>query len=521
MEPYYAGWLSLVPPVLAIALALVSKEVVSSLLVGIMAGTFIYSMGMGINPIAGTVGTAFDLMVNSADLYIILFVCMLGGLVFVISMAGGSKAYGKWAATKIKSKRLSLLATSLLGIVIFIDDYFNCLTVGTVMKPLTDKYKVSRAKLAYIIDCTAAPVCIIAPISSWAAAVGSNLEATGYYKNGFEVFLSTIPLNLYALLSIAMIFIIIITGLDYGPMVDAEAMAAKGYLGAVKTENEMLSESSDRGTVADMLLPIVLLIFFAIAAMLYTGGFFVPGGESYMNLGSAFGSCETSKSLVWGGFGALAAALIMFVPRKLMTFRQFMNGVTEGFKTMIPACCILFLAWTIGSVCRDMLQTPEFVSDCLAKASFPIFLLPAIVFVIAAFLSFSTGTAWGTFSILIPIIAPVAHALAPQLLTVSLSATLAGSVFGDNCSPISDTTILSSAGTECNHIDHVTTQLPYALTVAGCCFVGYITAGLSGSNVVLTLSVSFACLAIAVKLLHSYYARKAPGKAGQRGSQRT
>lgn len=317
MEPYYAGWLSLVPPVLAIALALVSKEVVSSLLVGIMAGTFIYSMGMGLNPIAGTVGTAFDLMVGSADLYIILFVCMLGGLVFVISMAGGSKAYGKWAATKIKSKRLSLLATAMLGIVIFIDDYFNCLTVGTVMKPLTDKYKVSRAKLAYIIDCTAAPVCIIAPISSWAAAVGSNLEATGYYQNGFEVFLSTIPLNLYALLSIAMIFIIILTGLDYGPMVDAEAMAARGYLGAVKSENEMLSESSDRGTVADMLLPIVLLIFFAIAAMLHTGGFFVPGGESYMNLGSAFGSCETSKSLVWGGFGALAAALVMFVPRGL------------------------------------------------------------------------------------------------------------------------------------------------------------------------------------------------------------
>ena len=517
MEPYYAGWLSLVPPVLAIALALVSKEVVSSLLVGIMAGTFIYSMGMGLNPIAGTVGTAFDLMVGSADLYIILFVCMLGGLVFVISMAGGSKAYGKWAATKIKSKRLSLLATALLGIVIFIDDYFNCLTVGTVMKPLTDKYKVSRAKLAYIIDCTAAPVCIIAPISSWAAAVGSNLEATGYYQNGFEVFLSTIPLNLYALLSIAMIFIIILTGLDYGPMVDAEAMAARGYLGAVKSENEMLSESSDRGTVADMLLPIVLLIFFAITAMLHTGGFFVPGGESYMNLGSAFGSCETSKSLVWGGFGALAAALIMFVPRKLMTFRQFMNGVTEGFKTMIPACCILFLAWTIGSVCRDILQTPEFVSDCLAKASFPIFLLPAIVFVIAAFLSFSTGTAWGTFSILIPIIAPVAYALAPQLLTVSLSATLAGSVFGDNCSPISDTTILSSAGTECNHIDHVTTQLPYAMTVAGCCFVGYITAGLSGSNVILTLSVSFACLIIAIKFLHSYYLRKTPGKAGKQG----
>lgn len=501
MEPYYAGWLSLVPPVLAITLALISKEVVFSLLVGILSGTFIYSMGMGLNPAAGTVGTAFDLMVGSADLYIIFFVCMLGALVFVISMAGGSKAYGKWASTKIRSRKLALSATALLGVVIFIDDYFNCLTVGTVMKPLTDKYKVSRAKLAYIIDCTAAPVCIVAPISSWAAAVGSNLEATGYYTNGFEVFLSTIPLNLYAILSLIMIFIIILSGKDYGPMTDAESMAESGYLGAVKQDNEMLTDSSDRGTVADMLLPIVMLIFFSILSMLYTGGFFAPG-PSYMDLGAAFGSCETSKSLVWGGLGALAVAMAMFVPRKLMTFRQFMNGVTEGIKTMIPACCILFLAWTIGAVCRDILQTPEFVSDTLAHANIPMFLLPAIVFVIAAFLSFSTGTAWGTFSILIPIIAPVAHALAPELLTVSLSATLAGSVFGDNCSPISDTTILSSAGTDCNHIDHVTTQLPYALTVAGCCFVGYITAGLTGSNVFLTLAVSIACLAAAFFTLY-------------------
>ncbi len=501
MEPYYAGWLSLVPPMLAITLSLISKEVVSSLLVGILSGTFIYSIGMGLNPVAGTVGTALDLMVDSADLYIIFFVCLLGALVFVISMAGGSTAYGKWASTKIKSRKLALAATTLLGIVIFIDDYFNCLTVGTVMKPLTDKYKVSRAKLAYIIDCTAAPVCIVAPISSWAAAVGSNLEATGYYTNGFEVFLSTIPLNLYAILSIIMIFMIIVSGKDYGPMAAAESMAEKGCLGAVKHDNKMLVDISDRGTVADMLLPIVMLILFSILAMLYTGGFFEPG-PSYLSFGNAFGSCETSKSLVWGGFGALSIAMIMFVPRKLMTFWQFMNGVTEGIKTMIPACCILFLAWTIGTVCRDVLQTPNFVSYILAHAKIPMFLLPAIVFLIAALLSFSTGTAWGTFSILIPIITPVAHALAPELLTVSLSATLAGSVFGDNCSPISDTTILSSAGTECNHIDHVTTQLPYALTVAGCCFAGYIAAGLSNSNVVLTLTVSVTFLVTAFFTLY-------------------
>jgi len=507
VEPYYAGWLSLIPPVLAITLALISKEVISSLLLGILSGTLIYSLGLHLNPVAGTVGIAFDLMTSSADLYIILFICLLGALVFVISMAGGSRAYGLWAANKIKSKQISLLATMLLGIVIFIDDYFNCLTVGTVMKPLTDKYRVSRAKLAYIIDCTAAPVCIIAPISSWAAAVASNLEATGYYENGFQVFISTIPLNLYALLSIAMIFILILTGIDYGSMADAEQQAARGELGVAKSDHSAPPKPSERGTVKDMLLPIILLIVFAITAMLYTGGFFTPG-ENYLSPGGAFGSCETSKSLVWGGFGALVTALVMFVPRKLMTFAQFMEGITEGFKTMIPACCILFLAWTIGAVCRDILQTPEFVSNSLAQASFPIFLLPAIVFLIAAFLSFSTGTAWGTFGILIPIIAPVAHALAPQLLTVSLSATLAGSVFGDNCSPISDTTILSSAGTECNHIDHVTTQLPYALTVAGCCFVGYITAGLSGGNVSLTLTVSFLCLFVSIRTLHSLSRKK-------------
>ncbi|ADL04059.1 Na+/H+ antiporter NhaC family protein [Lacrimispora saccharolytica] len=501
MEPYYAGWLSLVPPILAITLALISKEVVFSLLTGILSGTFIYSIGIGLNPAAGTVGTALDLMADSADLYIIFFVSLLGALVYVISMAGGSKAYGKWASSKIKSRKLALAATALLGIIIFIDDYFNCLTVGTVMKPLTDKYKVSRAKLAYIIDCTAAPVCIISPISSWAAAVGSNLEATGFYANGFKVFLSTIPMNLYAILSIIMIFMIIVSGKDYGPMTSAESMAEKGFLGAVRQDNEMLDSSTDRGTVGDMLLPIVMLIVFSVLAMLYTGGFFTTG-PSYMSFGTAFGSCETSKSLAWGGLGALFIAMIMFVPRNLMTFRQFMNGVTEGIKTMIPACCILFLAWTIGAVCRDILQTPEFVSSLLAQANIPKFLLPAMVFVIAAFLSFSTGTAWGTFSILIPIIAPVANILAPELLTVSLSATLAGSVFGDNCSPISDTTILSSAGTECNHIDHVTTQLPYALTVAACCFAGYITAGLSGSNMIFTLAVSVACLAAAFFTLY-------------------
>lgn len=508
MDSYYAGWLSLIPPILAITLALLTKEVVFSLFLGIFAGALIYALGVGLHPVAGTIGTVFDVITGSADLNIIVFVCLLGALVSVITLSGGSKAYGKWASTKLKNGKLSLAAAAVLGIVIFIDDYFNCLTVGTVMKPLTDKYKISRAKLAYIIDCTAAPICMIAPISSWAAAVGSNLEATGYYDNGFQVFLSTIPLNLYAILSLIMIFIIIFTGKDYGPMAAAEKAAAHFQADDSEDSPMHLADVSDDGTVADMLLPIISLIIFAVIAMLYTGGFFTAG-SSYHNLTAAFGNCATSQSLVWASFGALLVAMVMYIPRRLITFGEYMNGITEGFKSMVPACLILFLAWGIGAVCRDLLLTPEFVSHQLARSNIPAFLLPALIFIIAAFLSFSTGTAWGTFGILIPIIAPAAYAIAPQLLTVTLSATLAGSVFGDNCSPISDTTILSSAGSGCNHIEHVSTQLPYAMTVAACCIVGYLVSGLTGANVALTLGISIILLILMIFTAHAFYTRRA------------
>lgn len=507
MDSFYAGWFSLIPPIFAITLALLTKEVIFSLFLGVLSGTLIYSLGMGLNPISGTVGTAFDLVIKSADLNIIIFVCLLGALVSVISLSGGSKAYGKWASSKIKNGRLSLAAAAVLGIVIFIDDYFNCLTVGTVMRPLIDKYQVSRAKLAYVIDCTAAPVCIIAPVSSWAAAVGSNLEATGYYDNGFQVFLSTIPLNLYAILSLVMVFTIVFTGKDYGPMAASEH-SARCRMPAAEKDSARPADRPRQGTVADMLVPILALILFAVTAMLYTGGFFTAG-DTFLDIGAAFGSSETSKSLVWASFGAILTAMVMFVPRKLMDFNEFMNGISNGFQTMVPACSILFLAWTIGSVCRDLLQTPAFVSDLLAGSHIPMFLLPAMIFVIAAFLSFSTGTAWGTFGILIPIIAPAAHALAPELLTVSLSATLAGSVLGDNCSPISDTTILSSAGAGCGHIEHVETQLPYALTVAVCCIAGYLVSGISGANVLLTLGVSGGLLILCIFTAHAFYAKRA------------
>lgn len=504
MDPVFVGWLSLLPPVLAIALALITKEVISSLMVGIVSGTLIYTLYTGGNPIVGTVETTFKLMVDRIDMNILLFLALLGALVAVISMAGGSRAYGRWASTKLKSKRSASVATGVLGSLIFIDDYFNCLTVGTVMSPVTDKQKLSRAKLAYIIDATAAPVCIIAPISSWAAAVGSSLSATGEFESDIAAFVATIPYNLYAILSIVMVFMMCIAKIDFGPMAKEEKKAEEtGDLGILRSTEEVDGEyrASDRGRVFDMLIPIIALIVFSILAMLYNGGFW---GEdpAYHDIGAAFGNCVAAEALVMGAFGALVVALLLFLPRRLMSLKDFMAGVGKGIKSMVPADIILILAWTISGVCRDLLMTGEFVKQGVEGSSFPAFLIPAIIFVIAAFLSFSTGTAWGTFGILIPIIIPVCSAVAPELMVVALSATLAGSVFGDHCSPISDTTILSSTGAQCNHIKHVSTQLPYAITVAACCFVGYLVAGISGGNVYITLGVSLALLIGAILILH-------------------
>ncbi len=509
MDPIYVGWLSIIPPIIAIGLALATKEVISSLLIGILSGTLIYSVGTNANLVVGTVETTFKLMANRIDINILLFLALLGALVAVMNMAGGSKAYGKWASVKLKSKSSSLLATAVLGVLIFIDDYFNCLTVGTVMKPVTDKHKVSRAKLAYIIDATAAPVCIIAPISSWAAAVGSNLSVTGKFSSDLEAFIATIPYNLYAILSIIMVIIICVTKLDFGPMAKVEAIAQKtGDIGAIETKSQESTEVSDKGTVWDMIVPVIALIVFSVLAMLHNGGYW-GDDPAYNSIAAAFGNCSASEALVIGGFGGLVVAFLMYVPRKLIKFGNFMGGITKGVKSMVPADIILVLAWTISGVCRDLLGTGEFVAGIVSGSSFPVMLIPAIVFVIAAFLSFSMGTAWGTFGILIPIIVPVCSAIAPELLIVSLSATLAGSVFGDHCSPISDTTILASTGAGCDHIQHVSTQLPYALTTAACCFVGYIVAGFTNANVWATLAVSIILLIAAIFVMNKISGKKA------------
>ncbi len=501
MEPYYAGWLSILPPVIAITLALVSKEVFSSLLIGILSGTVIYTVGTGSESyVVGPVQVMFSTMLKKIDFAIIIFCSLLGALVYVISLAGGSVAYGRWAATKIRSRRSSLFSTAGLGVFIFIDDYFNCLTVGTVMKPITDAYRVSRVKLAYIIDSTAAPICIIAPISSWAAAVGSNLRATGAFESDFAAFVSTIPYNFYALLSIVMVLMICATGYDFGAMRKAELKAAKGDLGIANDNSAMLA-SSPRGRLVDMLLPIGALIVFAVLGLLYTGGYFGDDPQ-YHTLGAAFGNCSAATGLMYASFAALIVAFFLFVPRGLISYKGFMDGCVEGIKTMMPANMILVLAWTISGVCRDLLQTPQFVESVVTGGSMTAALLPAAVFAIAAFLSFSTGTAWGTFGILIPIVVPVAQALDPQLLVVSLSATLSGSVFGDHCSPISDTTILSSAGSGCNHVEHVSTQLGYALLVAGCCVAGYLVAGFTHGNLPLSLGAALVLLTGIVLGLH-------------------
>ena len=501
MEPIYVGWLSLLPPIIAIGLALITKEVISSLLIGILSGALIYSINAGLTPVVGVADVTFKLMASKIDVNILLFLALLGALVVVVTMAGGSRAYGRWASGKLKTKRSALLATGALGVLIFIDDYFNCLTVGTVMKPVTDKYKVSRAKLAYLIDATAAPVCIIAPISSWAAAVGSSLRVTGAFESDMAAFVASIPYNLYALLSIVMVVLVCSFKLDFGPMERSEIKAAKGDVGAIDSESSMHVKVSDKGTVWDMLIPVIALIIFSVLAMLYNGGYW-GDDPAYHTLSAAFGNCVAAEALVLGGFGALVVAFLLFVPRGLIKFHDFMGAMGEGFKSMIPADTILVLAWTISGVCRDLLMTGDYVKTVVEKSSMPGWMLPALIFAIAAFLSFATGTAWGTFGILIPIIIPVCMAIAPDLLVVALSATLAGSVFGDHCSPISDTTILSSTGAGCDHMEHVSTQIPYALTVAACCFVGYIVAGLSNGNIAVTLGVSAILLTVVLVILH-------------------
>lgn len=501
LETVYVGWLSILPPVIAIVLALFTKQVLFSLLAGVFFGTTIYTFAAGLNPIAGPVQVTFDLIIQRADMYILVFCFLLGALVYLIKVSGGAEAYGRWASKYIRTRRQSQILTFVLGCLIFVDDYFNCLTIGTVMKPVTDRYKVSRAKLSYIIDTTAAPICIIAPISSWAAAVGSHLKSTGAFESDFLGFVSSIPYNFYALLSLIMVLMVCIFKLDFGPMAKYEALAQKGDLGSIEDDTEVELESTSKGTVADMLVPIVVLIVVSIISMLYIGGFWGTDPAFRLNFVAALGNSVAAQALVWGNFAALIVALLMYVPRKIMSFKQYMDNIVKGMSGMVTSACILLLAWAIGGLCRDLLGTPEFVKVIFQAAGISGVLLPSLIFILAAGLSFSTGTSWGTFGILIPIVVPVAQLICPELLVASLAATLSGSIFGDHCSPISDTTILSSTGAGVNHLVHVTTQMPYALTVAGCSLIGYILIGLT-KNLYISLGASIILLLLVVMILH-------------------
>jgi Na+/H+ antiporter NhaC len=496
------GFWSIVPPIIAIALSLITKEVIFSLLMGILSGTLIYSVVVGAG-FTGIFYVAINLMIDKvgSNASMVLFLALLGALVALITRVGGSRAYGNWASRKLKTRESAGLAAGLLGILIFIDDYFNCLAVGTVMRPVTDKHRMSREKLAYIIDATAAPVCIIAPISSWSASVISYYPTeTGI--TGMQAFLGSIPMNLYAILTLVMVlWLNLRKNGDFGPMARAQLRAEReGSLSSAREDSgdDELSRItvSDKGKVMDLIVPVVFLVIFSVLAMLFYGGYWSGEGKT---LFTAFGDTDAGAALILGGFASLFTAFFLFVPRKLISFREFFAAITTGAKSMVSAIIILSLAWTISGVCRDLLSTGPYVAGLVQEAGLPAAFIPAIMFAIAAGLSFSTGTAWGTFGILIPITIAVCDIIAPHLSITSLSAVLAGSVFGDHCSPISDTTILSSIGAGCNHIEHVATQIPYALTVSTVCFIGYIIAGFTAglgfnTSLLITLPISLGLL---------------------------
>ena len=475
--PFYATFWSLVPPIIAIVLALITKEVYSALFLGILCGGMLYAKFNFETTMVHTLQDGFiSSIADSYNIGILLFLVMLGALVAMMNKAGGSRAFGKWAAKHIKSRTGAQLATILLGVLIFIDDYFNCLTVGSVMRPVTDEHKISRAKLAYLIDATAAPVCIIAPISSWAAAVAGFAKGSGA-QSGMSLFISAIPYNFYALLTIAMMVFLAVSRFDYGPMKKHEFNALeKGdlFTSGEKAKATDEIDASSKGKVIDLIIPVVVLIIACVLGMIYSGGFF-GGGAGFIQ---AFSDSDASVGLVIGSFAGVIFALVFLLLRRVLKFRELMDCLPEGFKAMVPAIMILCCAWTLKTM-TDSLGAKIFISQLVEGGAAGLKnLLPAIIFLIAVGLSFATGTSWGTFGILIPIVLSVFGSESGSITIVAISACMAGAVCGDHCSPISDTTIMSSAGAQSNHINHVNTQLPYALTVAAVSFVTYIVAGL-------------------------------------------
>ncbi len=496
----FATALSLLPPVIAIVLALITKEVYSSLFIGILAGALLAG---NFNPLK-----TMDIITNdgfisavSGSAGIFIFLVLLGVMVALINKTGASKAFGEWAKTHIKSRVGAQLATFAFGVLIFIDDYFNCLTVGSVMQPVTDANRISRAKLSYIIDATAAPVCMIAPISSWAAAVASYAEGTGY--SGFTLFVRAIPYNYYSLLTLGFIVILALMKFDYGPMALHEKNAMeKGDLFTSGTEHAAVETGVEnkKGKVIDLVLPIAILIAVSVFALVYVGG--IMDGASFV---TAFGDTDATVGLPWGGIITLLVTIIFLIARRVITFKDAMECIPEGFKAMVPAILILTMAGTLKNMTTN-LGSSEFVEGFMAGASGLDKFLPAVIFLVACFIAFSTGTSWGTFGILIPIVTAIFPA-SSELMYIGMSACLAGAVCGDHCSPISDTTIMSSAGARCDHINHVSTQLPYAITVAAVSFVSFILAAFI-QNWVISLIIAFALMFATLFVLKTMFGKK-------------
>ena len=469
----YATFWALIPPVVAIALALITKEVYSSLFLGILVGGLLYS-GFSFE---GTVthifqGGIISVLSDSYNVGILIFLVILGAMVCMMNKAGGSAAFGRWASKRIKTRVGAELATIVLGVLIFIDDYFNCLTVGSVMRPVTDKHHVSRAKLAYLIDATAAPVCIIAPISSWAAAVSGFVEG----EDGLSIFVRAIPYNFYALLTIVMMVGMVLIKTEFGSMRVHEVNALKGDLytteGRPYADAEKEGRVNPRGRVIDLVIPIVCLVVCCVIGMIYTGGFF--SGTDFV---TAFSQSDASVGLTLGSSFALVLTVVFYMVRKVLSFKDCMDSIPEGFKAMVPAILILVFAWSLKSM-TDSLGAAAFVENAMRSAAGGLMnILPAIIFLVGCGLAFATGTSWGTFGILIPIVVAVFEGSDPELMIISISACMAGAVCGDHCSPISDTTIMASAGAQCDHVNHVSTQLPYAILAAAVSFVTYLVAG--------------------------------------------
>lgn len=503
---------SLFPPVIAIGLALITKEVYSSLFVGILSGGIIYAAASGTG-FEGTFKAVVQdgLITNLSNAYnvgILVFLVVLGIIVVLMNKAGGSRAYGEWAAAHIRGRRGAALSTFFLGVLIFVDDYFNCLTVGSVMRPITDKHNISRSKLAYLIDSTAAPICIIAPISSWAAAVSGTVEGV----NGISLFINTIPYNLYAFLTILMVIFISVSDTDYGPMKIHEDNAKNGDIFTTKnnTYEQDAQPVTERGRVIDLILPVAVLIVFCVVGMIYTGGFF--SGTDFV---TAFANCDAAYGLSLGSISALIVIIAYYMFRRVLKFNECMDSIAAGFKQMVPAILILTFAWTLKTM-TNHLEAGAFVSGVVQSATALSVLLPVILFVVAIGLAFATGTSWGTFGILIPIVTSVFDAeLAnvsqtgeiPSMVIICISACLAGAVCGDHCSPISDTTIMASTGAQCDHVNHVSTQLPYALTVAAVCVVGYLLSGFV-HNVFIVLGFSAALMLAVLFAIRFFVKRK-------------